>query len=130
MRGTKIIVSSPPRGRFDEGILGDTSSPGTMMQIKDAVSCDSTGVFTFVHYAPGADSDSRVTCILLEQLLLEGQPPAFPGSNPVAGVQGARCRVYYPLAGEEMNILVKGQAGTGSANAFTVGERLDRKSVV
>jgi len=39
-------------------------------------------------------------------------------------VSGTRAFAYVPYPGEEMNVLLAGEAGTSSTNAFTIGERL------
>jgi hypothetical protein len=116
--GSDIIVSSNPKGVFLEGVVSGTPKPGTMMQIQ-AGTAAVAGRQTWEVYNPsGATGDPRLVAILLEDNL-QGK-----GSGD-AYVSGTRCFLYVPLYGEEMNILVKGQPGTGSANAFTVGERLE-----
>lgn len=42
----------------------------------------------------------------------------------MAAVVGQPITLYCPLSGEMLNVLCTGEAGTGSANAFFVGERL------
>lgn len=116
MKGSVILLEANPRGKFQEGIIDDTSKPGTAMQLTLG-GANSNGRAHYEHYQPSADGDPRATCILLEDRM--------QGSNPfTAYVAGTRCFLYFPLPGEEINVLVRGQVGTGSANAFTVGERL------
>lgn len=128
MRGSVIgPLNVNPQGRFLTGILGDTSGYGTAMQIQAGTAVSVSGLFTWVHYAPSADNDPRLVVILVNGFpgSKMGFTPVFPGSaGQAAGTIGQVCEMYVPLPGDEMNINVKGQQGTGSANAFTVGERL------
>jgi hypothetical protein len=125
MRGSKIIVSSEPQGKFLEGVIGDTSKPGTKMQIQAGTALQS-GRLTFVHAAPGATGDPAPTMILLEDdfqgfTANAGIGSILPGPAYVAGT---RCRVYCPIVGEVMNVLCEAATGTGSLNSFTIGGRL------
>jgi hypothetical protein len=117
--GAGVIVSAQPRGRFEEGnIVGVGIKPGTVVQIDPGVAYQS-GRPSFIPYNPGADNDPTVGPL---GVLLEDSPSGF--SALVALQNGQRCRVYYPLPGDELNMLCEGEAGTGSANALTIGERL------
>lgn len=119
MRGTNIInMSCDPRGRYLEGIIDDTSKPGTCMQITPG-SMLNNGRHHWEHYQAGADADPMIVAVLLDDPL-----QGFPVGT--AYVSGSRCFLYVPLPGDELNMLVLGQQGTGSADAFTVGERLTR----
>ncbi len=116
-----IIVSAEPRGVFLEGVAGDTSKPGTKMIIKYNTAFVG-GRPTWVSYGTGssqqaaADNDPRGCFIMIEDSLNGYGPTQAP-------VVGQRIRLYAPLPGEEMNILVEGEAGTASANAFFIGTR-------
>ncbi len=115
-KGNEIIVSAHPQGKFNEGIISGTLKPGTQVQIQ-AGTAPVEGRFTYEAYNPSADNDPREVIVLL--------PDPFQGFLPTSAfVSGQRVQVYTPLPGEDINMLVKGQAGTGSANAFTIGERL------
>ncbi len=116
-KGAQIVVSADPRGKHLEGLVSGTPKPGTMMQIKAGVDAV-FGRMTWEVYNPSATGDPRLVAILKEDNL-QGK------TINDAYVDGTRCFLYVPLEGEEMNVLVKGQAGTGSANAFLVGERLE-----
>lgn len=115
MQGSKIIVASEPRGTFLEGVVSGTPYPGTVMQLQ-AGTAPVGGRFTWEAYNPSADGDPRLWAVLIEDDL-EG----FAFST--AYVSGNRCKLYCPIPGEHMNMLVAGQVGTGSANAFTIAER-------
>lgn len=116
--GADIVLSVPPRGVFTEGIIKGALKPGTQIQVRynELPQC---GRFIWEPYeaASGASGDPRLCALLL--------PDSLQGKSALdAYADGDRCFIYCPLPGEECNVLVKGQAGTGSANAFFVGERL------
>ena len=123
-KGQEIVLTSNPRGNYLEGIIGDASLPGTIMQIKagvDAVNGRHTWVALGNHsgntYNPGAATDPRLTAILL--------PDRLQGfTQSTAYVSGQRCFLYCPIPGDELNVLCAAQQGTGSADAYFVGERL------
>lgn len=116
MLGTSIVVASNPRGLFLEGTIDDTSLPGTAMEMTPGAAFSGQEPH-WRHYQPSADGDPRLCAILLPDML-QGQ------LYSTAYVAGARCFLYCPVAGEDMNVLVAPQAGTSSANAYTIGERL------
>jgi hypothetical protein len=115
VRGNSIILTSNPKGVFLEGIIDDTSKPGTMMEITPTTG-PTGGRPHFRHYQPSADGDPRMVAVLLEDDL-----QGFPATT--AYVAGSRCRIYVPLPGEEMNVLVRDIAGTGDTH--TIGDRFE-----
>jgi hypothetical protein len=123
-RGSKVLLAAQPKGVFLEGIISGTPYPGTLITVSPGVAIIE-GRHTWIAGWSGSNADPRLTCIILEDDF-----QGFVGWNPVTGVigpayvTGTRFRAYCPLPGEEMNICVAGQPGTGSTNAFTIGERL------
>lgn len=112
--GNEIIVSSEPRGRFTEGIVYGTPKPGTVMQIKAATAAIG-GRFTWEVYTPGADGNQRPIAVLL--------PDHYQGRLATeAYASGERCFLYFPVAGEELNML-KGDV-SGTADDFAIGDVL------
>lgn len=114
-RGNSIIVSVEPRGRFIEGIVSGTPLPGTVMQIKAATE-PVGGRHTWEAFNADADGDQRLIAVLLENALL-GE------TMDTAYVDGQRCFLYVPAAGEELNMLVAAP-GTGTGDAFAIGALL------
>lgn len=108
MRGTKIIASADPKGRFDEGIITDTSKPGTCMEMVPATALNG-GRLSFRAVSRTAGSKGPI-CVLLEDDL-QGKLATD------AYVANTRGRLYWPLPGEEMNMLVEDVAGTGDTIA-------------
>jgi hypothetical protein len=123
MKNSVIVLSANPKGVEIEGTLGGNFTagapvlPGTHMQIALGVAADASGRMTWIPYDANANGDPRLTAILTEDF-----EQGFNYSNGY--ITGQRIFLYVPLGGEELNILLAGAAGTGSANAFTVGERI------
>lgn len=113
-RGNQIIVTSDPQGHFDEGVLDDTSKPGTIVEVVPG-SALVGGRFHLRAAAVGTDGKAAQQMVLLEDNL-QGK------TITDAYVAGTRVRTYTPIKGEECNILCGEVAGTG--NTYTVGGRL------
>lgn len=110
--GNEIIVSANPRGVFLEGIVSGTPKPGTVMELV-AGTAAVNGRFTYQVYQPGTDGNRRPIFILL--------PDQLQGKLATdAYVDGTRCFLYCPVAGEEFNMLVADVSGTGDDH--TIGE--------
>lgn len=114
MKGLDIVVTAFPKGVFLEGLIGDTSKPGTIMQ-KKATTAPVGGRFTYIAAAPGTDG-KRVQCAVLMADTLQGKGPTD------AYVSGTRCQMYVPVPGEDMNVRCGEVAGTG--NTYAIGDRL------
>lgn len=116
--GAEILLTINPKGRFREGTIVGTPKPGTVMQIK-ADTAPVGGRFSYVPYNTGGDGRPPVGSIWV---LLPDQLQGF--SALTAYVTGTRGFLYSPIPGDELNMLLEGQAGTGSANEFDIGDRL------
>lgn len=114
-KGSDIIVSAKKMGVFKEGIIGDTSKPGTVMQIQAGTAADGGGRFTWEAFNRGADGDHGLMAILLPDYL-QG------GLQTTAHTSGRRGQLYIPAPGEELNLLVEDVSGTG--DDFTIGDLL------
>ncbi len=115
MKGTSIVVTSPPKGHFEEGIISGTPKPGQFMEIVPNVA-PIGGCFTW-RVSSKTTGNTRMVVILREDAL-QGKTYAD------AYVSGSRCFLYFPLVGEECNVLTAAEAGTGSADAFHIGDDL------
>lgn len=113
-----IVAESEPKGKFYEGIISGTPLPGTAMQIQ-AGTLDKSGTYTWEalnqNAGAGATTDPRLCAILCEDDLQGGVVSQ-------AYVSGRRGKIYCPLPGELVNILVADVAGTGDTH--TVGDRV------
>ena len=113
--GNEIIVSTDSRGRRVEGIIDGTPKPGTIMQIKAATE-PIGGRFTYEVYDADADGNQRAICVLLADSL-QGK------TATQAYVDEDRCFLYYPMMGDELNVLVTA-AGTGTGDSVAIGDLL------
>lgn len=114
-KGNKIIVSSQPRGVFETVIIDGTPKPGTCMTMK-ATAVDGNGHFEFeVFNADAADGENFAVAVL-DMDALQGRLAT------TAYADGELAQVYYPVAGEQLNVLKKDVAGTG--DDFLVGSTL------
>ncbi len=123
-RGTRIIVTSNPKGLFDEGIVSGTPKPGTLMEQTTAAVSGGRFTYQVVSRASGAIGS---ICVLLEDDLQGklgvGTTAAYTGGPPTSGdayVTATRCFLYYPVAGEELNLIVASVAGT--ADDVAIGD--------
>ena len=127
MKGTRIQVSHPggaAKGIQMEGIIasGQTPKPGTVMEMTATAAVASFFCWTpyGVTAASGgnfvsADGDRKLIVILLENFK-EGKIYSD------AYAAGDHCYLYVPQAGEEFNMLLQNQSGTG--DTFTLGQEL------
>ena len=119
-RGNCIIVTSNPRGVFEEGIVksANTFFPGMVVQRDPTVALQG-GVWTYKIYDRDADGDQPAGAfwVVLENYLL-GQLT----TDATGYVAGSRTFLYSPVAGEELNLLLLNIAGT--ADDHPLGEIL------
>ena len=114
MQGSVILLAAHPRGMFLEGTMSGTPYPGTLMTIVAATE-PVGGRYTWEPYNRDADGDRALVAVLLE--------PFHGASYATAYATGERCRIYAPVAGEEMNVMVSA-AGTGTGDAIAIGDLL------
>lgn len=112
-KGNEILVTAQPRGRFLEGIISGTPSPGTVMQIKEATE-PVGGRHTWEVYDAAADGNQRLIAVLLQDTL-QGKIATD------AYEDGDRCFLYCPLPGDDMNMLVTA-SGTSTGDSQAIGD--------
>lgn len=104
-------------GIWMEGIIDDTSLPGTCMEVTPgSTPMDGRQHWRAVQSGVTGNPRGQVA------VLTEDSSQGFTFTQPY--VAGTRCFLYQPLPGDEMNVLFAPQQGTGSADVVTVGERL------
>jgi hypothetical protein len=107
MKGNTIILSSEPRGKFEEFVVASGEStlfPG--MFVRKTTAALQNGRAS-VQHRDAADGAIGPICILVEDNFQGGLP------NPTAAfTAGARVRGYWPVQGEEMNCLLGDVPGT------------------
>lgn len=113
----RIVLAPQPRGVFGEGYLtGATAKPGQCVVLTPGqTDVDGTGRFTVepagFTAASGptgmqADGDNILIRVLIEDVF-NGRPVT------TAYAIGDRVRFYTPLAGEQLNVMMQNQSGTG-----------------
>lgn len=117
MRGNEILLSADPKGRFIEGIITDTSKPGTILEIvPGSTLLNGRHKWRASSLAQGRP---RAIAVLLEDHL-QGKGPTD------AYVANTQCFIYFPISGDEMNMLVDiVGTGTGATVGSSVGELLE-----
>lgn len=109
-----IVLSSEPKGHFQDCIISGTPVPGTLMQRKAATELVG-GLPTYEVYAPGTDGNRRPIAVLVE----DNNQGKLKTDAYVSGTVG---KVYFPIMGEELNMLVANISGT--SDAFAIGDLL------
>lgn len=115
--GNKIVISAEPRGRRTEGIIEGALLPGTVVQIKAATEPDAGNRYTWVPYDQSVDGAPGLIGVL-DVDWLQGKKATD------AYVSGKRGFIYFPLPGDELNMLVGDLAGTGATSDFAIGDPL------
>ena len=109
-----VIVSNDPRGRQQEVLIAGTPKPGTCMTL-EAGTEPVNGIFTFEAFNRSADGEQALVGVLLEDEL-QGNDIT---TAYVAATQG---RIYFPLPGDILQMLLLNIAGT--SDSFSIGEYL------
>ena len=112
MRGERIVISADPQGKFLDGIVYGTPKPGTVMQVRASAGIDeATGRPTFEVFNRDFDGQHGIMAVLCENDM-EGDRAT------VAYATGTLCQLYVPIAGEELNMLVKDVSGTADDHSL------------
>jgi hypothetical protein len=115
VKGNEIVLAGNPKGVFLEGIITDTSYPGTIMEMVPAVAAQ-LGRFSW-RASTVLDGYPRLPAVLLT----DDEQGFTAGTAYTANRRG---RLYVPAAGEDLNVIVD-VPGTGAGSgAETIGERL------
>jgi hypothetical protein len=109
-----ILITANPKGNFLEGPIGDTSKPGTIMQIKPGVALQGNEP-TWIASASGTDGAKVIPALLLEDRL-QGKLITD------AYVSGTRAFIYCLLPGDIFLARFGETPGTGTA--IEIGDRL------
>lgn len=123
-RGSRIIVSSATGlgggMNVKAGVLGDSSIPGTIMQVKGNTVNTANGQFTWIAAAPGTTGFNVLNAVLCGDVWDGLLSTVTPGI-------GTTIFMYCALPGDEVNVLVGVLSGT--TNYILVGERLESFAV-
>lgn len=117
-KGNRIVVTAEPQGIWKRGIVSGTPKPGTFMQMVSGIAPNDNGQHTWEVYNTAGSGVPRVVAILEED---RGQGKLMTD----AYVTGTECRVYLPVPGEELNVLITDITGTGATSDYVVGDLLE-----
>lgn len=109
-----IVLTASPQGRFLEGVVSGTPLPGIAMQVKPNTA-PVGGRYTWEPFNQGADGDRYLVAILLEAYWV-GR------TSTDAYKDGEYCRLYCPIPGDELLVLVADVGGT--ADSYAIGDKL------
>lgn len=115
-RGARILVSSDPKGVFREVTVVGTPKPGTCMTPVPGTAIDGNGIISMEPAGTSAglmaaDGDRIPVAVLLGGADATTAVPPGKTSDD-AYVTGERGTVYFPIPGEELNVLFQNQSGT------------------
>lgn len=118
MRGAEIVCCTKDNNRVINGIITDTSKPGTMMELKPSTE-PVGGLHSYRAYQPGTGDGSPKELLILDLDSLQG------GTASTAYVAGTVCKLYALLPGDRVNVRKADISGTGSpTEADVIGDRL------
>jgi hypothetical protein len=110
--GNEILISNNPRGRIVEGTIDAALKPGTVVMIDaSATGLNANGRIGYTTYDKGQDGVKVLVAVLLEDMGQGKLATAAYAAND-------QCRVYYPLAGDELNMLLLDISGTADDHSF------------
>lgn len=123
--GNTIVISEQARGRRTEGLISGTPKPGTCVLIKN-VAVVNGKTWTWEPYGTTAassnngvtaDGDQRIIAVL-DVDYLQGRIAS------TAYADGERVPIYFPLPGDELNMIFMNISGTGAAQDIVIGDQL------
>lgn len=114
-KGLSVLVSADCDGKRGEGIISGTPKPGTHVELVPTTAPVS-GRFTYRAVTRANGAKGQVTVLLEDSLQGKTRDDAY--------VTGTRCFLYWPRAGDEMNLLLREQVGTGTGGETNIGDLL------
>lgn len=130
-KGNGIIVSAEPRGKFEECYISGTPKPGTVMELKIGTA-QKGGRWTYepagttannsTYSGMAADGNRMPIAVLCSGVESMSGPPG--GLQDTAYADGDRGMVYFPVPGEELNMILKDESGTAGDQDFVPGTKL------
>lgn len=116
MKGVGILINgNQPNGRFAQGIIsGSGLAPGMLLEMVPATE-PVNGIWTYRQYQTGTNGDRRPVIVLLDDSE-QGVTPDVNGANTYTS--GTICKIYFPINGDELNLMFKNIAGTGDTHAI------------
>lgn len=112
-QGNDIVIGGEPKGVFREVIVEGTPKPGVVMQVKASTE-PINGTYTFIVATQTDGKQLPIAVLDIDKLQGKTATDAY--------VTGTRGTVYYPIAGEELNMILQDVSGTGDDHA--IGDHL------
>lgn len=117
MLGNKIVLTPEPRGRRLEGIASGALKPGTVVQIKAGTEPNEGNRYTWEAFDKSQSGQPGLIAVVdFDQQQGKTINDAYEDGKPVF--------LYVPLPGDELNMLINDQAGTGASSDFAIGDPL------
>lgn len=112
------VVVTSLYGRKGEGIISGTPKPGIVVSIKASTE-PVNGRYTWEAYNPGAGDGTPGLIAILDVDDEQGK------TREDAYVSGTRCKLFFPVPGDELQLRKADISGTGSATEdLNIGEKL------
>lgn len=116
MLGNKILVNDDAKGRRQSCVISGTPKPGTHMEIVPSTAPNGSGLHTY-RACSRADGTTGPLIVLLED---DEQGKTYAD----AYVSGTVGKLYWPVQGDELNLRMRDQPGTGTSGIDNVGDQL------
>lgn len=114
-KGNSVILTGDPKGTWEECIVSGTPKPGTCMELVPTTAPVS-GRFTYRAVTRSNGAAGPVTILDIDRQQGKIRTDAY--------VSGTRGFLYWPVAGEEFNMLLRESAGTGTGGETNIGDLL------
>lgn len=115
-RGNKIVINENPVGRRSEGVIVGALLPGICVQVNTTEPDAGNRFFWSPFDKSGSGAPGLVTVLDYD----------FPqGKLATDAYQtGKRGFLYFPVPGDQLNMLIHDQSGTGATSDFSIGDPL------
>lgn len=123
--GNRIVISEQEHGHRTEGIISGTPKPGTCVLLKN-VAVQNGKTWTWEPFGAtaasgnngvAADGDQRMIAVL-DVDYLQGRIATTAYANE------ERVPIYFPVPGEELNMIFQNISGTGDDQDVVIGDQL------
>lgn len=112
---TALVLNADNRGKWGEGVISGTPNPGIFLEIVPATNPVS-GRFTWRARSAANGAFGPVVELVNNWETGQGVTTAY--------TSGDRCKMYWPLPGDELNAVVAESSGTGTLGENLIGDRL------
>lgn len=115
-KGVCVVRAANPKGHFEECIISGTPKPGTCMEVVGSTEPKGN---SFTYRACTRVDGSKGPVAVLREDDLQGK------TIDDAYVAGTKGFLYWPIAGEELNMLLRNPSGTGTLGSENIGDLLE-----